>query len=236
MKIGVVHTSSNNAMPLLELARETHPDVKLINFVDEALWEHVLASGGTMTKKCRDILAADFNRLADAGCDAAGLLCSLVKEGIDDVRVQVPIPIIIYDDAAAERAVAVTPDGGRIAVAAMKQTPLPLGAQAVQQASKRAQKTILVDQICVTPQAYSSPAACGGFTEDDVFIAWLKTHQDAYSAFVIPQVPLSRIMPRIRDMTTPMFDSMGPFLDRLTKDPWGGFEGTMTSAQRAATV
>lgn len=58
-----------------------------------------------------------------------------------------------------------------------------------------------------------------GSTElaDQDFERWLRTNQQKYSAFVLPQVPLTRLMPRLRDMATPVFDSMEPFVDELAK-------------------
>ena len=225
MKIGVVHTSSNNAEPLSERCSYLYPDVRLVIFTDEALWEHVLAADGRMTDRCHEILAEDFNRLAEAGCEAVGLLCSLVKEGIDEIRPLVPVPIIVYDDAAAFRAVEVCPDGGRIAVIAMKRTPLPLAADAVRKAAARAGKTVAIEEI-VAEAAAGALAETGSETAaDEYFIRYLREHQDDYAAFVVPQVPLSRIMPYIRDMRTPVFDSMEPMLDRLINHASEGFEG-----------
>ena len=122
MKIGILQTAPNNCAFLDSLCRKS--GVQLVNFVDEAVWEVVLNSGGQVTERVHDILAEDFMRLIEAGCDSIGLLCSLVKPGIEKVREKVPMPIIVYDDVQAERAVAVTPEGGKIAVIAMKDTPL----------------------------------------------------------------------------------------------------------------
>ncbi len=61
-----------------------------------------------------------------AKCSRFGPLCNLVKPGIGDVQ--------------AERVVAVTPDGGRIAVIAMKETPLEPSRKAVMEAARRAGK------------------------------------------------------------------------------------------------
>ncbi|MCD8075092.1 MAG: hypothetical protein LUF27_08655 [Lachnospiraceae bacterium] len=225
-KVGVVHTSSNNAEKLLEIAAYRYPDVKVINFTDEALWEHVLDAKGQMTDRCHEILAQDFNRLAEAGCEAVGLLCSLVKGGIETVRPQVPVPVIVYDDAAVERAIEVTPDGGRIAVIAMKKTPLPLAADAAGSAAKRAGKTIWVDQIVVESAAECLRETKNQALADEYFIRYLREHQDSYSAYVVPQVPLSRIMPMVRDMKTPVFDSMESLLDGLVNRAWNGFEAS----------
>ena len=225
MKIGVVHTSSNNAEPLLRRCAYLYPEVRLINFTDEALWEHVVAANGRMTDRCHAILAEDFNRLAEAGCKSVGLLCSLVKEGIDEIRPLVPVPIIVYDDAAAFRAVEACPDGGTVAVIAMKKTPLPLAADAVNKAAARAGKTVRVEQIVVEAAAEALRETGDEALADVYFERYLRAHQDRYAAYLIPQVPLSRIMPRIRDLRTPVFDSMEPLLDRLIRHASEGFEG-----------
>lgn len=62
---------------------------------------------------------------------------------------------------------------------------------------------------------------------DVYFERYLREHQDEYSAYVIPQVPLTRIMPKIRDMKTPVFDSMEPFVDKLMTGYSNGFEAKL---------
>ncbi len=216
MKIGILQTAPNNCDKLNELVRK-YPGVRLIHYVDECVWEHVEAAGGIVTEKCHDILAADFNKLIDAGCERIGLLCNLVKPGIEEVQKQVPLPIVVYDDVQAERAVSVTPDGGKIAVIAMKETPLKPSKQAVQEAARRAGKNVVIEKICVE-SARNCLLETGNIELADTYMErYLREHQKEYSAFVIPQVPLTRIMPRIRDMATPVFDSMEPFLEYLAK-------------------
>ena len=118
MKIGILQTAPNNCEALNRLAR-LYPGVKVIHYVDECVWEHVLAAGGQVTERCHQILADDFNKMLDAGCDRLGLLCSLVKPGIEKVRAQVPAPNFVYDDVQARRrrrhegdAVGAQPAGG----------------------------------------------------------------------------------------------------------------------------
>ncbi len=217
IKIGILQTAPNNCAKLDELARK-YPGVRLIHYVDECVWEHVEAAGGIVTDKCHDLLAADFNKLIDAGCSRIGLLCNLVKPGIQDVQRKVPLPIVVYDDVQAERAVAVTPDGGKIAVIAMKETPLEPSRKAVMEAARRAGKQITVQKICVE-SARNCLLETGSIELADGYMErYLREHQQEYAAYVIPQVPLTRMMPRIRDMATPVFDSMEPFLDELAKE------------------
>lgn len=218
MKIGILQTAPNNCEKLDELVRK-YPGVRLIHYVDECVWEHVEAAGGIVTEKCHDILAADFNKMIEAGCERIGLLCNLVKPGIEKVQQQVPLPIVVYDDVQAERAVAVTPDGGKIAVIAMKETPLEPSRKAVRKAACRAGKNVVIEKICVE-SARDCLLETGNIELADGYMErYLREHQKEYSAFVIPQVPLTRIMPKIRDLATPVFDSMEPFLEYLVKQP-----------------
>jgi len=214
MKIGILQTAANNCAALDQLAR-LYPGVKLIHYVDECVWEHVLAAGGTVTDKCHDILAADFNKMIDAGCDRIGLLCSLVKPGIEEVQKHVSLPIIVYDDVQAELAVEAVPEGGRIAVIAMKDAPLEPSRLAVQQAADRAGKHVTIEKVCV--ESAKNCLAETGSTDlaDEYMERWIRKHEKDYDAFVIPQVPLTRIMIRLRDLETPVFDSMEPFMARL---------------------
>lgn len=226
MKIGILQTAPNNCAKLDELIRK-YPGARLINYVDECVWEHVEAAGGRVTEKCHAILAADFNKMIEAGCDRLGLLCSLVKPGIEAVRHQVPRPIIVYDDVQAERAVNIVPDGGKIAVIAMRTTPLEPGRLAVSEAAARAGKSVWIETICV--ESAKSCLEETGKTDlaDAYFERYLREHQGEYNAFVIPQVPLTRIMPAIRDLKTPVFDSMEPFIDKLVHSYTEGFEAEL---------
>lgn len=52
---------------------------------------------------------------------------------------------------------------------------------------------------------------------DQYFERWLRANQHKYGAYILPQVPLTRLKPRLRDMGTPVFDSMEPFVDELAK-------------------
>ena len=167
--------------------------------------------------KVNDILAADFNKLIDAGCGSIGLLCNQIKGGVEKVQESVAPPILVYDDVLARRAVAVTPEGGKIAVAAMNTAALGPTKLAVEFAARQAGKNIEVEPICV--ETAKNCLAETGSTElaDQDFERWLRANQQKYSAFVLPQVPLTRLMSRLRDMETPVFDSMKPFVDELAK-------------------
>ena len=142
-----------------------------------------------------------------------------VKSNDDWYKVQekVALPIAVYDDVLARRAVAVTADGGTICVAAMNTAALGPTKLAVEAAARQAGKRVEVDAVCV--DAAKNCLTETGSTElaDQYFERWMRANQQKYSAFVLPQVPLTRLMPRLRDMETPVFDSMEPFVDELAK-------------------
>lgn len=216
MKIGILQTAPNNCDALDRCARK-YPGVRIIHFVDECL-ELCVEEGMAGTKKTHVILARDFNALAEAGCDRLGLLCSLVKPGIEKVRPLVSKPILCYDDVQAERAVAAVSDGGKIAVIAMNITSLAPSQKAVYEAAERAGKNVEAVTICV--ESGRNCLAETGSTDmaDAYFERYLREHQDEYHAFVIPQIPLSRIMSKIRDLRRPIFYSIEPFIDRLVNN------------------
>ena len=217
MKIGMVQTAPNHCDALDRFARR-YPGARIIHFVDECL-ELCVEEGLAGTEKCHAILARDFNALAEAGCDRLGLLCSLVKPGIEQVRPLVPVPIVCYDDVQAERAVASVPDGGKIAVIAMNTASLAPSQKAVYEAAARAGKSVEAVTICVEDGRKCLAETGSTDLADAYFERYLRAHQEEYYAFVIPQIPLSRIMPKIRDLRTPVFDSIEPFLDHLVNLP-----------------
>lgn len=216
MKIGIVQTAPNNCAALDKIAARYH-NLEIVHYVDGCLWAHFEAAGNVVNDKVNEILAADFNKLIDAGCGSIGLLCNQIKSGIEKVQESVALPIWVYDDVLARRAVAVTPEGGKIAVTAMNTAALGPTKVAVEFATRQAGKNIEVEAVCV--EAAKNCLAETGSNElaDQYFERWLRANQQKYSAFVLPQVPLTRLMPRLRDIATPVFDSMEPFVDELAK-------------------
>lgn len=71
-------------------------------------------------------------------------------------------------------------------------------------------ETICLDAAQACLKETGSTNMADGYVE-----RFLREHQTEYGAFVIPQVPLTRVMCRLRDMQTPVFDSMEPFIDEL---------------------
>lgn len=138
-------------------------------------------------------MAGDFNKLIEAGCESLGLLCNQIKSGIAQVQEQVERPIFVYGNVLAKRAVAVTADGGIICVAAMNTAPLGPTRLAAEAAARQAGKRIEVETVCV--EAAKNCLAETGSTDlaDQYMERWL------------------------RDMDTPVFDSMEPFVDELAK-------------------
>lgn len=96
--------------------------------------------------------------------------------------------------------------------------------EAVLEAAVRAGKNIAVETICVESAKNCLAETGSEALADEYFIRYLRENRDRYSAFVIPQVPLSRIMVKIRDLKTPVFDSMEPFVDKLINGACSGFE------------
>ena len=214
MKIGILQTAPNNCAALDQLARR-YPGVEIVHYVDGCVWELYLAAGQRVTEKCAQIMAADFNKMLEAGCQRLGLLCNLIKPGVALAQTMVPQPIVVYDDVQARRAVAVTPPGGKIAVVAMKETPLEPSRQAVLAAARQAGKEVSVCKLCIEAAQHCLEETGRTDWADAYVERFLRKHAGEYHAFVIPQGPLTRLMPRLRDLPTPVFDSMEPFVEAL---------------------
>lgn len=216
MKIGIVQTAPNNCAALDKIAAK-YPGVEIVHYVDGCVWEHFEGAGNTVNDKVNEILVGDFNKLIDAGCERLGLLCNQIKSGIAVVQERVARPILVYDDVLAQRAVAVTPDGGKICIAAMNTAAPGPAKLAVEAAAQKAGKRVEAETILL--EAAQNCLKETGSTElaDQYVERWLRSNQHKYSAIILPQVPLTRLMPRLRDMDTPVFDSMEPFVDQLAK-------------------
>ena len=85
MKIGIIQTAPNNCAALDKIAAR-YPDLEIVHYVDGCLWAHFEAAGNVVNDKVNEILAADFNKLIDAGCESIGLLCNQIKGGIEKVQ------------------------------------------------------------------------------------------------------------------------------------------------------
>lgn len=216
MKIGIIQTAPNNCEALDKIAAR-YPGLQIIHYVDGCVGEHFKAAGDRVNEKVHEILVADFNKLIDAGCERLGLLCNQIKPGIEKVQEKVTLPITVYDDVLAERGVAVTPDGGTIAVAAMNTAAPGPTKLAVEAYAKQAGKQVKVETIFLE-KAKNCLEETGNTELADQYVErWLRANQHKYSAILLPQVPLTRLMPKVRDMETPIFDSMEPFVDELAK-------------------
>lgn len=161
MKIGIIQTAPNNCAALDKIAARYH-NLEIVHYVDGCLWAHFEAAGNVVNDKVNEILAADFNKLIDAGCGSIGLLCNQIKSGIEKVQESVALPIWVYDDVLARRAVDITPEGGKIAVAAMNTAALGPTKEAVEFAAKQAGKNIEVEAVYawkLLKTAWRKPAA-----------------------------------------------------------------------------
>jgi len=112
---------------------------------------------------------------------------------------------------------AVTPDGGKIAVATMNTAAPGPAKLAVEAAAKRAGKSVEVETVFWEKAKNCLEETGSAEVADQYAERWLRANQEKYSAFILPQVPLTRMMPRLRDMATPVFDSMEPFVDELAE-------------------
>ncbi len=188
MKIGILQTAPNNCAALDQLARR-YPGVEIVHYVDGCVWELYLAAGQRVTEKCAQIMAADFNKMLEAGCQRLGLLCNLIKPGVALAQTMVPQPIVVYDDVQAR--------------------------QAVLAAARQAGKEVSVCKLCIEAAQHCLEETGRTDWADAYVERFLRKHAGEYHAFVIPQVPLTRLMPRLRDLPAPVFDSMEPFVEAL---------------------
>ncbi len=98
---------------------------------------------------------------------------------------------------------------------AIKETPLEPSRQAVLAAARQAGKEVSVCKLCIEAAQHCLEETERTDWADAYVERFLRKHAGEYHAFVIPQVPLTRLMPRLRDLPTPVFDSMEPFVEAL---------------------
>jgi len=139
-KIVLLQTSMVSFEVFNQLFRELIPEAHVSNLVDEDLLNTLNLN--------KDITPSIIQRISQyciaaeaAGADLIFSQCSSTREGIECARKMVRIPIVMVDDAMAEKAVSI---GNRIGVAATAAATIKPTVSALSQVAKNEGKSIEV--------------------------------------------------------------------------------------------
>lgn len=144
-KVGLVHATMNSVEPILHAFRTLHPEVDLINVMDEGLiWELNETNQIThsMTRRLIDIAS----KAEEAGADAILLTCSSFSPYVPGFKHLFRVPILSSDESMLNEAVKI---GGKIGVIATVEKAGPTTTNLLHETAKEQEKTIEVDTVVI---------------------------------------------------------------------------------------
>lgn len=112
--ICVIHTSRLSLEPFAQLFRELGPEVRVRHAVDPGLLDAVVAEG-EVGPATRARIRARYADEAGQGCDLLFNPCSSVREAVEELADDLPVPVVQVDAAMARAACARGPRIGVLA-------------------------------------------------------------------------------------------------------------------------
>lgn len=150
-KIGLVHATMNSVEPILNAFNKLHPDVDLINVMDESLiWELNDTNEIThdMIRRLMDIISKAEN----ACVDAILLTCSSFSPYVPKFRHLYKVPLLSSDESMLNETVEI---GGKIGVIATVEKAGPTTTNLLYETAKEKEKEIDVETVII-PEAFQA--------------------------------------------------------------------------------
>ncbi|HYN86945.1 MAG TPA: aspartate/glutamate racemase family protein, partial [Ardenticatenaceae bacterium] len=168
--------------------RETMPDVKVFNIVDESLINNTIAAN-QLTPVTARRLAGYIQSAEEAGADAVMVTCSSVGPAVEAARPFVSIPVMRVDQAMADLAVAT---GRRIGVIATLATTLGPTSELVRaRAEAQGREVEIVPRLC--EGAFQAVISGDTETHDRIVMAGLKELMGQVDVVVLAQASMARV-------------------------------------------
>lgn len=166
-----------------------HPDVRIINLMDDSLLQETTAAGKPTPAVIRRI-GRMVEAAADAGADAAMVTCTSVNAAARILRPMARIPLFNIDEPNAEQAVR---GGGKIGIIATLPTSPPATAALLQAIASEQGKTIEVKTV-VVEGAFAILSAGDRAKHDALVCEKLYQLQNEVDAIVFAQVSMGKVM------------------------------------------
>ena len=197
--LALIHTSMvfiNVETMMQDIFKEVMPDVRLINFVDDAMLADVIKTGQISPEVTRRMCAL-VESAETAGADAVFSLCSSLGPTIDTARKLVSIPVIKIDDAMTEKAAR---EASQIGVMATVPTTLPPTVNLVKEKASQLDKQVEIREALVKG-AFEKLMAGNKEGHDSMVSATAKELSSQVEIIVLAQASMTRLAPRLQQET-----------------------------------
>lgn len=202
--LALIHTGSFLAPIFTKMCRETMPEVKIFNIVDESLLNNTIAAN-QLTPTTSRRLAGYLQSAEEAGADAIMVTCSSVGPAVEAALPFVNIPVLRVDQPMADKAVSM---GQKIGVIATLPTTLePTSALIKARAAAQGREIEIVQQLC--QGAFEAVAAGDTETHDRLVTAGLKELMPKVEVVVLAQASMARVVDALpaAEKTVPILSS-----------------------------
>ncbi len=197
--LALVHTSMvfiNVETMMQDIFKEVMPDVRLINFVDDAMLADVMETGQISPDVTRRMCAL-VESAETAGADAVFSLCSSLGPTIDTARNLVSIPVIKIDDAMTEKAAR---EASRVGVMATVPTTLPPTVRLIEEKALQLDKAVEIKEALVKG-AFEKLMAGHKEEHDTMVSATAQKLAQEMELIVLAQASMTRLAPRLQQET-----------------------------------
>jgi len=202
-KIVLFQTSMVSFETLNRLFGEIVPEAKVSNLLDEDLLSTMNLNKGITTSVIQRVVQYCIFAEA-AGADMIFSQCSSTREGIECARKMVSIPIVMIDDAMAEKAVAT---GVRIGVAGTAVPPIKPTAAGLSSFAKAEGKSIEVKTYLVEGALDALLKEKNREKHDRLILDLLKKAEKENDIIVLAQGSMITLEPYLSQIAIPVLTS-----------------------------
>lgn len=198
-KIGLVHATMNSVQPILHAFHKLHPDVDLINVMDEGLiWE--LNETNTITHSMTRRLIDITSKAEEAGAEGILLTCSSFSPYVPDFKHLFNVPVLSSDESMLNEAVKI---GGTIGVIATVEKAGPTTTSLLYQTAKEQEKEVNVKTVVVT-EAFQALQRGNQAKHDELIHAEIDKLTDDCDVILLAQYSMARALDNYKRGSTPI--------------------------------
>jgi len=187
--LALLHTGAVVIKPINDIARSLMPNVRFINFLDDAIVADIFRDDG-ITDPVRRRLSHLGQCAADAKADAILITCSSISEMAMTVAEASGLPVFKIDDAMAEEAVRL---GTRIGVLATLPTTLEPTCRLVESKARAAGKSIVIRKE-LAHEAFKQLSQGNAEAHDEILRAAIDKLAATEDVIVLAQASMARLI------------------------------------------